>query len=223
MCLTRVCEHLPPSTESAKSPIRDVGRGSLATPAGNLLRPPQKIPFTPSFEDLASVAAGLSSPLPPNESSSNESLEEAGSPVGGAREREAGLRGEHTSPVPWRRKLQLQTAETREKRGKFKKLRHSSADILLHGRDEGVEGGSSRSGSMPSERDGLQERRKILLKIHQASESDPTFSSSLPRRQGEDCLPRTASSMVTVHKSAAETEGELRPRHIYKATGNTRI
>ena len=238
--------HIPPpycslsvSPESAKSPITDsysagdIGNETLMIPGGNLLEPPkQKIPLTPSIEDLASVDRGLSSPRQES-SGSNESLDEveSSSTVGVAPEAEL-TRRDNPSPVPWRRRTLQQAAEAKEKRDKFQSLRHSSADILLHSREQTAEGGDSRSGSLPSERNtGLKEKRSILLKIHQSSESDPTFSG-IPSG-GENIRCRTVSNLSTapVRPSSSlsssqqqgwnvgESEGELRPRHVNKATG----
>jgi hypothetical protein len=209
---------VPP--EGAKSPITDsysagdIGKGSQTSACGNLLEPPhqQKIPLTPSFEDLAAVDRGLSSAC--HESSgSNESLDEAGSSlsVGGAQETEL-TRRDNPSPVPWRRKMPRQAAEKREK---FQSLRHSSADILLHTREQAVEGGDG----------GVQEKRNIMLKIHQSSESDPAFSGLPGKGDSEPSRSRTVSSLGTVpvrnssQQTQGRSEGELRPRHVNKATG----
>jgi hypothetical protein len=221
----------PKVQEGAKSPITDsysagdIGKGSQTSACGNLLEPPhqQKIPLTPSFEDLAAVDRGLSSAC--HESSgSNESLDEAGSSlsVGGAQETEL-TRRDNPSPVPWRRKMPRQAAEKREK---FQSLRHSSADILLHTREQAVEGGDGRSGSLPNGGDGgVQEKRNIMLKIHQSSESDPAFSGLPGKGDSEPSRSRTVSSLGTVpvrnssQQTQGRSEGELRPRHVNKATG----
>lgn len=161
-------------------------------------------------------------------SGSNESLEEAElSAVGGVQYQEAELtRRDNPSPVPWRRRTLLQSAAAaKEKRSKFQSGRHSSADILLHTRENLPQ---SQSGSLSGEGDGvLQEKRKILLKIHQASESDPTISAGLPGSLGKSSNSRTFSSLSTVPswsssqpgQGVGENEGELRPRHVNKATG----
>ena len=219
-------------TESAKSPVTDsytagdISRGLLFPPSDALhLQVPQYIPLTPSFEDIASVARDH--PLPPpgnnDSTSSRESLEEAESTiVGGARQdEEAWSNWESPSPVPWRGRLQgqLMVAGVQERRERFQGKRHSSADLLLRKR-ETEEEEESRGGG--EETPSLKEKRKILMKIHQATESDPAFPPHLGSGRGEF---RTVSSMGTIRQAqvkgggARENVGELRTRHIYKATG----
>ena len=223
-------------TESAKSPVTDsytagdISRGLLFPPSDALhLKVPQYIPLTPSFEDIASVARDH--PLPPpgnnDSTSSSESLEEAESTiVGGARQdEEAWSNWESPSPIPWRGRLhgQLTVARVQERRERFQGKRHSSADLLLRKREtEETEESRGGGGSLGEETPSLKEKRKILMKIHQATESDPAFSPRLGSGRGEF---RTVSSMGTIRQAQVKggggrkNVGELRTRHIYKATG----
>lgn len=179
-------------------------------------------------------------------SESSESLEEAAPGevlVGGVSmtEKERKPKWPHVSPVPWRKKIHersmLAVDETKERREKFHKGRHSSADLLLHSRDDKEEDDEDEMNDfILRDGDSLQKRRKILLNLHQTSESDPVFTTSNPGRRrvteheqsmnslSSDSLLQQPQQSLSQRlrldeRVTPESKGALRHRHIYKATG----
>lgn len=200
----------------------DIGR-AITTATGalspnNLLSPPKGIPLTPSFEDLASIASGLVTPRlhrHDDSGSSNESFDEDEEKQLSPSEDQ---RLSHTKPSPdVSRKSHLDVQSRRER---FQTSRHSSADITLLAREKRAEDLRSVSEmTEKKENSDLRQKRNILLKIHQDTESDPTFSTHLPSSTTR-CHKRTVSGSALLQDNRIpHKESELRPRHINKATG----
>lgn len=188
-----------------------------SVPHCNTLLPPSQIPFTPSFEDLASIASGVSSPLLHDSSGSNESLEEDAISV---KSHDAKSRSslKNPSPVLWKRR----NVGVQEKRDRFQSMRHSNSDVLAltHLKEKEEEQERKRDPMSSEESNSLAQKRKILLRIHEATESDPTFSSHItcvPPTTEEEKVPSGTLSSLEHHLECDRRS--VRPRHIYKATG----
>ena len=231
-------------TESYTAGDIATGREPSDAATKKLLRPPPcNIPPTPSFEDLASIASGVSIPrTADNSSGSNESLDEGATQTTTVTPTNQKSRFSHENPSPelWRRKQQPQQLDVQSKREQFKSSRHSSADLMLHRQERGGGGGGGEgenaSALDTSNKDGdiIRHRRLNLLKIHQGTESDPMFSSHHPLApvgdKGEGRVRSASSSLLLDTPSVSEAggrgivtgerESELRPRHINKATGS---
>ena len=132
----------------------------------------------------------------------------------------------HKNPSPEvsRRPTQL-TAQI--KRDRFHATRHSSADLTLHTKERADSGmQQDRSISALEGRRGV-DKRQYLMKIHQASDSDPSFSSTTYDEGEGKIRIRTVSSAALLDSrtersvAVGKMESELKRRHINKATGNT--
>ena len=207
----------------------DVATKSFDHPLSQQLLTPTTIPLTPSFEDLASIASGVSTPQLPHESSgSNESLEEDETAVTNPSSKTRSS-FPNTSPVLWKRR----NVGVREKRERFQTSRCSSADMIApRGPREVEEDHRKGSGDFKSRGDGgsLSEKRKILLRIHQATESDPTLSSYVlhvpPSEEKERLQGGSVSRLVETSQQLEQERvarggggGSMRHRHVNKATG----
>lgn len=197
-------------------------QGSLA-PKSNLLVP-SKIPVTPSFEDLASIASGkVSITGADNSSGSSESVEENLTAATGMKRTShlPALRShENPSPELWKRK-QL---DVKSKRKVFQSMRHSSGDVRLHNKEIDVNDDEER---IPFRTADVKERRKFPMTVHQSSGPNLTFGShpTVHSERGER-QKRTGSGGAVIPGSASEGDlvsiaggSEVRPRHINKATG----
>ena len=189
----------------------------------SLLSPPQGIPLTPSFEDLASLASGERTPRGYDEedSSSNDSGDEFSEPSANGEYRSVGR--ERHSPKLFRRSH----VDAQDKRHRFRSSRHSSADMTLFEREKSEKKDARSASEMAGgESRELRVKRNALLRIHQATESDPTFLDKLPApsssssaREGRGHK-RVASGSALFREAVCGRESELRPRHVNKATGN---
>ena len=182
-----------------------------------------RLPLTPSYEDITSLAdMSTSSPsLQDNGSSgSNESFEEGSGEV----ESEGRTsRGSLASSGVQGREMDVQ-----RRRAMFHSSRHSSADMVTLSDESGsasLDLIRDRSNSAMERTHDIAQKRKFLLDIHKSSESDPSFTMQ-PHRNLIDKKGRRRITAGSLPESYSESElvlsareRELRRRHVNKATG----
>lgn len=190
-----------------------LSRGSLGpNDSSNLLVAPN-IPVTPSFEDLASIASGTISFPADNSSGSGDSVEEnyTASDIGETLQLAS---KENPSPELSKRKQ----VDAKSKRHMYRSSRHSSSELMLHNHLGDVDADQNGTRFPTPRTADVKEKRNDLLRIHQVGESDPTLLSGTERGQGHrtsTVFPESASEGDLASKGGRE----LRPRHVYKATG----
>lgn len=191
-------------------------RWGTADYAGQQLVTP-KIPLTPSFEDLASVANSAAS-ITNDSSGSNDSFEEGSTNL--TPDQLSLSSHESPSPEMWKRK-QLSAQGRRD----MFHISRSSADVTFHKKESSsayLDINQGRSSSAQDRTGDLRHKRQVLMKIHKASESDPTFASHLlTKEKGRLRTRGISSTALSESRTERGSEGgrELRPRHINKATG----
>jgi junctophilin len=226
--IEKLYRNAPKIQEGIRSPVTEsYSAGNIAaeavgsnSSAGQFLQPPS-IATSPSFEDLAAIASSM--PHTNDDNESNDSFEESRA-VASLAPKTHPPNSNHKNPSPEvsRRPTQL-TAQI--KRDRFHATRHSSADLTLHTKERADSGmQQDRSISALEGRRGV-DKRQYLMKIHQASDSDPSFSSTTYDEGEGKIRSRTVSSAALLDSrtersvAVGKVESELKRRHINKATG----
>ena len=183
-----------------------------------------RLPPTPSYEDITSLV-GMSASNPSlqdnGSSGSSESFEEGSGEV----ESEGRTsRGSLASSG-----VQGREMDVRRRRAMFHSSRHSSADMVtLRDESASLDLIRDRSNSAMERTHDIAQKRKFLLDIHKASESDPSFTMpplrNLIDKKGQRRSRNTTAGSLPESYSESELvlsarERELRRRHINKATG----